>query len=168
MDTKVASMSWVLQIMLPWTQGRCIYIYIYIHTHIYTCIYIYIYSNYCLCFQKTYSTSVPRSDAEQGPLGLLGTESFCVPRFFDYRKLPSSALHYLPWVPVGRLKQLLIREGREYEIREKQSQEWSWSKIVFLQKQIHITISLSYFADTETPSKWEKLMISSGLLPRSM
>ena len=35
-------------------------------------------------------------------------------------------------------------------------------------QQIHITISLSYFADTETPSRWEKLMISNGLLPTSM
>ena len=35
-------------------------------------------------------------------------------------------------------------------------------------QQIHITISLSYFADTETPSRWEKLMISNGLLSTSM
>ena len=59
-----------------------------------------------------YSTSVPRSDAEQGPVGVLGTKSFCVPHFSDYRKPPSFSLHYLPWVPVGRLKQLLIKEGR--------------------------------------------------------
>ena len=86
---------------------------------------IYVFSNYCLCFQKTYSTSVPRSDAEQGPVGLLGTKSLCVPHFFDYRKPPSFSLHYLPSVPMGRLKQLLIREGRGYEIRGKQSKEES-------------------------------------------
>ena len=115
-----------------------------------------------------YSTSVPRSDAEQGPVGVLGTKSFCVPHFSDYRKPPSFSLHYLPWVPVGRLKQLLIKEGRGYEIRGKQSQEQPWGKILFPPQQIHITIFLSYFADTESPSRWEKLMISNGLLPTSM
>ena len=35
-------------------------------------------------------------------------------------------------------------------------------------QQIHITISLSYFADTETPSRWEKLMIKHSTLPTSM
>ena len=34
------------------------------------------------------------------------------PLFLDYRKLPSFSLHDLPWVPRGRFKQLLIREGR--------------------------------------------------------
>ena len=28
-----------------------------------------------------------------------------------------------------------------------------------------MTISLNYFADTETPSRWEKLMIKDGMLP---
>ena len=37
-----------------------------------------------------------KSDTEQGPVGLLGTKSFCVPRFFDYRKQPSFSLHDLP------------------------------------------------------------------------
>ena len=32
-------------------------------------------------------------------------------------------------------------------------------------QQIHTTISLSYFADTETPSRWEKLTINDGMLP---
>ena len=35
-------------------------------------------------------------------------------------------------------------------------------------QQIHITISLSYFADTETPSRWEKLMINDVMLPTTM
>ena len=35
-------------------------------------------------------------------------------------------------------------------------------------QQIHTTISLSYFADTETPSRWEKLMIKDSMLPTSM
>ena len=31
----------------------------------------------------------------QGPVGLLGTEPFCFPNFFDYRKQPSFSLHDL-------------------------------------------------------------------------
>ena len=57
----------------------------------------------------------------EGSVGLLGTRPVCVPRFFDYRKWPSLSLHDLPWVPTGRFKQLLNKEGRGYETREKQS-----------------------------------------------
>ena len=35
-------------------------------------------------------------------------------------------------------------------------------------QQIHITISLSYFADTETPSRWEKLTLNGSVLPTSL
>ena len=34
-----------------------------------------------------------------------------------------------------------------------------WGKDLVPQKEMHITISLSYFADTETPSRWEKLTV---------
>ena len=53
-------------------------------------------------------------------MGLPGTKAFCVPHPFDYRKQPSFSLHDLPWVPIGRFKQLLVREGRGCETREKQ------------------------------------------------
>ena len=33
---------------------------------------------------------------------------------------------------------------------------------------MHTTISVSCFADTETSSRWEKLMINDGMLPTSM
>ena len=36
------------------------------------------------------------ADTLQGPVGLLGTRTFCVPHFFDYRKQPSFTLHDLP------------------------------------------------------------------------
>ena len=46
-----------------------------------------------------------------GPCGgLLGT-GLCVQCFFDYRKQPSFRSPDLSWVPMGRFKQLLIREG---------------------------------------------------------
>ena len=60
-------------------------------------------------------------DTEQDPVGLPGTKAFCVPHPFDYRKQPSFSLHDLPWVPTGRFKQLLMREGMGCETREKQT-----------------------------------------------
>ena len=67
---------------------------------------------------------------------------------------------------MGRFNLLLIREGRGCEIREKQEQPRD--NVLFPHQRIHTTISLSYFADTETPSRWEKLMINDGMLPTSL
>ena len=33
---------------------------------------------------------------------------------------------------------------------------------------VYIAISLSYFADMETPSRWGKLTVNGGMLPTSM
>ena len=68
---------------------------------------------------------------------------------------------------MGRFKPLLIREGREWETKEKQSRA-ALDKVPFPHQRIHTTISLSYFANTETPSRWEKLMIHDGMLPTSI
>ena len=54
------------------------------------------------------------------PGGVPGHKA-CAPPFLDYRKQASFSLHDLPWVPTGIIKQLLIREGRGWEIKEKQS-----------------------------------------------
>ena len=97
-------------------------------------------------------TELPEIDTEQGPVVFLGTKPFCVPHFFDYRKQPSFSLHHLPWVPMGRSKQVLIREGRGCETREKQSRA-ALGQGPVSPSTIHTTISLSYFADTETPSR---------------
>ena len=51
---------------------------------------------------------------------------------------------------------------------ERKHQEQPWGKVLFPHQGIHTTISLSYFADNETPSRWEKLTINNGLLPISM
>ena len=101
------------------------------------------------------------------PVGLLGTKPFCVLHFLDYRKQPSFILHHLPWVPVGRFKQLLIRKGMGDQ-GETNSPEQPWGKVLFPYQRIHTTPSLSYFADTETPSRWEKLMINDGMLPTNL
>ena len=45
-------------------------------------------------------------------------EGFCVLHFFDYRKQPSFSLHDLPRVPMGRVKQWLIRDTREKQTIE--------------------------------------------------
>ena len=63
---------------------------------------------------------------------------------------------------------VLIREGRRCKIREKQSRETivqPWGRVLVPYKRIH-TISLSCFADTETPSQRKKLTINNGMLPR--
>ena len=46
-----------------------------------------------------------------------------------------------------------MRQGRN-------SQEQPWGRILFPHQWIHTKISLSYFSGTETPSRWEKLMIN--------
>ena len=43
--------------------------------------------------------------------GSWAQKPFCTSLFLDYRKKTSFSLYNLPWVPMGRLKQLLIREG---------------------------------------------------------
>ena len=48
------------------------------------------------------------------------------------------------------------------------SQEQPWGRLLEPHQQIYSTISLSHSADTETPPRWEKLMINSSMLPTSM
>ena len=48
------------------------------------------------------------------------------------------------------------------------SQEQPWSKGPFPHQCIHTIIFLSYFEDTETLSRWEKLMTKDGMLLTSM
>ena len=90
---------------------------------------------------------------------------------FAYPLIPSRTLWgswaqkpfcvFLHWVPKGRFKQLIIREGRGYRERDEQSKEaiaqpWAW--ILASPQGIHI-ISSSCFSDPETPTRWEKWTI---------
>ena len=86
-------------------------------------------------------------------------QGLCVPHFFDYRKEPSFSLHDLPWSPMGRFKQLLNKEGRGDMRPGRNSQEQPWGKVLVPHQCKHMTIPLTYFADTETPSRLETLMI---------
>ena len=103
------------------------------------------------------------TDTEQAPVGLLGIKPSCVPHFSDYRKQPSFSLHDLPWVSTGVFKQLRIREGKGCKTRVKQSRKTivqPWGNVLFHHQKIYTTISLSYFTDTETHSRWEKLKLT--------
>ena len=91
-----------------------------------------------------------------GALGGAPGHKILCPYFFDSRKQPSFNLHDLSWVPMGRFDLLLIREGRGCEIREKQSRV-ALGQCPVSPSTIHTTISLSYFADSETSCRWEKL-----------
>ena len=48
---------------------------------------------------------------------------------------------------------------------QEESQEQALNKVLFPHQQIYTTISLSYFADVEAASRWEKLTINDSMLP---
>lgn len=72
----------------------------------------------------------------------------------------SMTLSEFQWVDSSSC-QLEKEETGDYE--ETNNKEQPWGKVLFPQQKIH-TKSLSYFADIETPSTWEKLMIHDGML----
>ena len=59
-----------------------------------------------------------------------------------------------------------LGKGRDTRPR-RNNQERPWGKVLFPHQCIH-TITLSYFAETESPSRWEQLMINDGMLPKSL
>lgn len=71
-------------------------------------------------------------------------------------------------MPVGRFKQLLLREGRRYKTREKQLRAALGQGPVSLLMDTHTTISLNYSADKEIPSRWEKQLINDDKWPTGM
>ena len=93
----------------------------------------------------------------QGPVGLLSTKPFHVTYFFDYRKQPSFSLQDLPWVSVGRFKQLSVRDWRGMWDQGERKSRAALGQVPFPHQWKPTTTSLSSFVDTETPSRWEKL-----------
>ena len=67
----------------------------------------------------------------------------------------------------GRFKLLLIREGRRLETKEKQSRSALGQGPVSPSMDTYHNI-FELLADTETPSRWEKLTINDGMLTTSM
>ena len=73
------------------------------------------------CIDMSRSQVISDTEAEQaldGGGGVPRHKAFRVPHFFDYRKYPSFSFHDLSWVPRGKFKQLLIREGRGHLINQ--------------------------------------------------
>ena len=96
-----------------------------------------------------------------GPCWAPGDKVSLCPHFW----FQDTAFLQPPWPSLllkGRLEQSLIREGRGYE---KNSQEQPWGKVLFSHQWIHTTIPVSYLAEPERPSRWEKLPINFGILP---
>ena len=108
---------------------------------------------------------------QAGPCGTPGHKAFLCPPFYDYRKQPLFSFHDLPWVPVGRFKQLLVRERKRCETREKQNIKRNSAALgqgpSSLSMDTHNNI-FECFTDIENASRWEKLTINDGMLLISM
>ena len=107
------------------------------------------------CFHKG-------NETEQDPVGILEAKAFLCTLFPDYRKYrscclyPPCTLHDLPWAPRIRFKQSLIREGKGGG--DKGESSAALGRGLASPQWIHRTVSLSCFADTETPFRWEKII----------
>ena len=102
------------------------------------------------CFHKG-------NETEQDLVGILEAKAFLCTLFPDYRKQASFSLHDLPWAPRIRFKQLLIREGKGGGDKGETVVQ-PWDRGLASPQWIHRTVSLSCFADTETPFRWEKII----------
>ena len=101
-----------------------------------------------------------------GPYGAPGHNFLC-PSFLWLQEQPS----FQPlWPPLSSNAQIhaVVNQGREgCEARKKESRA-ALDKVLFPYQWIHTTISLSYFADVEAASRWEKLTINDSMLPTSL
>ena len=96
-----------------------------------------------------------------GPCGAPEHKALSFHPIFDYRKQPSFSFQDLPWVSMGRFKQLSFRDWRGWRPgRKKQSRAALGQGAI--SPSTKPTTSLSYFVDTETPSRWEKLRYAAG------
>ena len=85
---------------------------------------------------------------------------FCVPHFLiTENKLQA------PWPSLSSNEQVQIvaNQGREGMQRQEKSRQETivepWGRVLVSHQRIYIAISLSYFADTETSTRWEKLTV---------
>ena len=101
-----------------------------------------------------------RDDTEQDPAGLLDTKVFLCLLFLVCRKQASFSLHDLSWVPKGRFKQLLIREGRGCGDKagqvKKQYRRLARQSPCSPSRHIHRKI-FKLFCRTKTPTKGKML-----------
>ena len=73
----------------------------------------------------------------------------------------SVSFHEFQWADSSICSQ--EKEGDARPGRNKQP----WGKVLVPHQGIHTAVSLRCSADTETPCRWEKLMINDGILPTS-
>ena len=111
------------------------------------------------------SRSLQEKDWNQaGPCGAPGHKSrkpFCVSHFL----ITGNRLHSASWPSLNSKGQVqtAVNQGREGKWRQgRNSQETivqPWGGVLVPPQGIYITISLSCFADTVTPTRWEKLTV---------
>ena len=109
---------------------------------------------------------------KQDPVGLLGTKAFLCPHFLITGSRLHSASMTFPEFQWGRFKQLLIREWRGCgdkgeKVKKKKCSLGAGSWFPLKRYIEYITVSLSCFADTETPTRWEKLTVCCPQAGRS-
>ena len=99
-------------------------------------------------------------ETKQNPVGLQGTKDFLCPPFLW---LQGIGFIQLPWPSLSSKGQVQTDANQGKEGMQRQgrgSQETivqSWGRVLVPPQGIHILISLSCFAETETPTRWEKL-----------
>ena len=88
----------------------------------------------------------------------------------ENRLLSASKTFPVFQVPTGRVKQLLIREGRGCKTREKHSRETMvppWGKVLVSHQWIHRTVPFSFFADMETPASGITYRLKRACCPQA-
>ena len=108
-------------------------------------------------------------DTTQYPVGLLGIKPFCVPPLLLLQEIcfiqplwPSlSSKGQIPTI-VNQGRKVIWRQGRNSQETTAQPQ----GRVLVPHQGIHTT-SLSWFADTETPTRREKLTVNNSMLPIS-
>lgn len=125
------------------------------------------FSSHCATIpaKSTSATSRGLTDTEQDSLELLDTKSLLCPDYLNTGTRLHSASKTFPEFQWAGSNSCLIRGGgmqRKGGTVKKQP----WGK-VWIYLDTHNSLALICFADTETPSRWEKV-IKDGTLPTSI
>ena len=94
------------------------------------------------------------------PWGPWAWKPFCLLHLLIIGNWLHSASMVFAWVLMGRFKYLLIREGRGCRDKRgaaKLTIVQPWGRVLAPPQGMHIAISLSCFADTAIPTRWDML-----------
>ena len=103
-----------------------------------------------------------KPETEQNPVGLLDTKAFLCPTFSWLQEI---GFIQPPWPSLSSKEQVqtVANQGREGTGRQGRSSQETivqpWGRVLVPPQGIHITISLTCFADTEIPTRWKKLTV---------